>query len=66
MEPAHINMKSSEPIIKFTKYINKFIKKLLDFKIINKISLLRMILSLWTIILYNRPVYQIQNWNGFC
>ena len=44
MDPVHINMKSEVPFMIFTKYCNKFLKKLLNFKLIRKIYLFKIII----------------------
>tara|TARA_Y100000590_G_scaffold467795_1_gene648016 strand:+ start:9157 stop:10680 length:1524 start_codon:yes stop_codon:yes gene_type:complete len=45
LDPAFINMKSDKPLLSFTKYANKFIRKIIDSSIIKKLSLLKLILS---------------------
>ncbi len=38
MDPAYLNMKSDVPLMSFTKYFNKIIRKLLNYSIIKKIT----------------------------
>ena len=43
MEPAYLNMKSDVPLMSFTKYSNKVIRKLLNYSIIKKITPIKII-----------------------
>lgn len=43
LDPAFINMKSDSPIMPLTRYLTKFIRKILEFSVIKNISLLKKI-----------------------
>ncbi len=45
MDPVHINMKSELPFMNFTKHSEKFFKKIINYNLIKKISLLKIIIS---------------------
>ena len=40
IDPAFINMKSNEPLFSFTKYMNKYLRKIINYSIIQKITIL--------------------------
>ena len=46
MDPAYFNMKSDLPLMPFTKFMNKFLRKLINHKIIQKIFPIRVFLSI--------------------
>jgi len=46
MDPAYINMKSELPFMNFTSYCNRFFRKIINYKLIKKISFLKITLSL--------------------
>ncbi len=45
LEPAFINMKSDEPVMSFTKYSTKLIRKIINFPLIKNISFFKVIFS---------------------
>lgn len=45
IDPAYLNMKSDSPVLPITKYINKFIKKILTFSLIDKIVPIKLLLK---------------------
>ena len=45
MDPVYINMKTDVPLMSITKYLSKFLKKILNYELIKKFSLLRITLS---------------------
>ena len=45
LDPAFINMKSDAPIMSITRYLTKYIRKILNFSVIKNISLLKIIFS---------------------
>ena len=49
LDPAFINMKSDLPLMPFTKFLTKFIRKIIKFSIIKNISFLKNIFISWSI-----------------
>lgn len=45
MDPLFINMKSDEPILPFTNFMNKSFKKILSISLVNKVKFLKFIFS---------------------